>query len=325
MKIISATDQFGLVSALGIELIELETFLVVAEKASFSLAAEYLHVTQPSVTGRIQRLESALAIKLFERTTRRVELTPQGLLLATEATNALANLRKLIGQFSKEAKLARQRVIVAATPMLAALSLPPVIRAYSERFPDVQVELRDLQYPDALTALDTGAADLAILAIEDRKNRRYRSEHLWTDNMVLVVPDDHILAQCPKVGAAELSTLSLLMVEQYHPVVVRLAKALEEQGLKLPLPKTVENSHTVLGMLNVRIGATILPLTMASRCHDSTSINIDIKGLDLSRRYGLVTSRKAEMSTAAISFAKFVRSTMQNSAVLDDKSEGDQR
>jgi DNA-binding transcriptional LysR family regulator len=75
--------------SLRFELVELETFLAVIELGSFSAAAKKMHVSQPSVTNRVQRLESMLKTRLVERTTRRVTATPDGEELARRAKHAL--------------------------------------------------------------------------------------------------------------------------------------------------------------------------------------------------------------------------------------------
>jgi len=107
-----------------IELVDLETFVAVATLGSFSAAARQLNITQPSVTSRIQRLESSLGTKLLVRTTRRVELTPRGDLLRVEVGRTLMGLRRLVDSFRLDAAAARSRVVVAATPMVAATMLP---------------------------------------------------------------------------------------------------------------------------------------------------------------------------------------------------------
>lgn len=93
----SRIDHSG--SAEGIDTIsqrfdldELETFLAVADLGSFSAAAKKMHVSQPSVTNRVQRLEAMLKTKLVERTTRRVLVTPDGAEFASRAKLALQGL-----------------------------------------------------------------------------------------------------------------------------------------------------------------------------------------------------------------------------------------
>ena len=125
---------------------ELETFLVVLEEGSFSRAAERLCISQPSVSSRVKRLEDVLRVKLIERTTRSISPTEDGELLRGAAQEALAGLYGVLRQFRDRSEAARNRVIVAATPMLAATFLPGIIHSYAQRFPDVEVVLKDMPF-----------------------------------------------------------------------------------------------------------------------------------------------------------------------------------
>lgn len=291
---------------IGLELIELETFVVVASAHSFSAAAQQLHVTQPTVTGRINRLEASLGAQLLRRTTRKVETTDAGEALLREATRTLDGLARLVDGFRKQARHARQRVVVAATPTIAALRLPPLIQAYGERYPDVEVELLDLQYASVLAAIDSGQADVAVLALEG-SDRRYRFVPLWQDDMLLVAPRGHALAQRKSVRPEDLASIALMVVDQYQGVRARIADALQERGLKLPASKVVGNLNTLLGMLDAGMGVTLLPRSVSQRGSVAKHAHIEIEGVDMTRRFGVMTARTAQLSPATQSFIRFIR------------------
>ncbi|MAB97251.1 MAG: transcriptional regulator protein [Pseudomonadaceae bacterium] len=309
MNHFSPQDASVPVSSMGVKLVELETFLVVAESGSFSVAAQKLHVTQPSVTSRIQRLEAILGTKLLERTTRRVELTEQGKQLATEAGLALRGLLHLVDGFRKKASQERQRVVVAATPTIAALTLPKIIQAYTNRYPDVRIELLDLQYADALSAIDSGQANLAVLALEEHISR-YQFEPLWNEEMLLVVPISHEITRLETVNLDVLAKYPLMIVEQYQALRTRIVSLLAENGLTLPPSKVVGNLNTLIGMLNAGMGITLLPRAMAQINGNSLHSLITINGLDLRREFGLVFPKKHELSTASNSFCHFLRNAI---------------
>lgn len=291
---------------MGIELIELETFIAVAQGESFSVAALRMHVTQPTVTGRIQRLESALGTQLLRRTTRKVETTEQGELLLTEAIKAMEGLARVVQGFRSTTVLARQRVVVAATPALAALTLPAIIHGYAARFPDVEVELKDLNYGDVLEAVDSGTVDLGMLAFEGEETQ-YRFQSLWSDEMMLVMPRDHPLAGASSVGLEVLAVHPLMMVEQYQSVRSKIAHELKRRGLSLPPSKVVGNLNTLLGMLNANMGVTLMPRSMARHVEVARHAPVTLEGIDLSRRFGILTSRRRELNTAGLSFCRYLR------------------
>ena len=306
MPFLTRPADTGSPSTMGIELIELETFIAVAQAGSFSAAALRMHVTQPTVTGRIQRLESALGASLLRRTTRKVETTPQGAMLLAEATKALDGLGRLVHGFRKEASLARQRVVVAATPTLAALTLPLVIHGYSERFADVEVELRDLQYAGVLAAVEDGSAGLGVLAFEG-EDPRYRFQSLWSDDMLLMAPRHHPLAGLKRISIEEFARHPLIMVDPHQALRSRIAEALQRHGLSLPSYQVVANLGTLLGMINAGMGVALLPRSMAMRAEVATHALLEIEGIDLSRRFGILTARGTALNAAEQSFCRYLR------------------
>ena len=295
---------------IGVDLSELETFMAVAKLGSFSLAAQQMHVTQPSVTGRVQRLEASLGTALLVRTTRNVEPTPVGAALLAEATEALAGLRKLVGNVRREARLARQRVVVAATPTIAAMSLPAIIRDYSKRYTDVQVVLRDLRYAEALAALEEGSVDLAILAFEGH-DKRFDAQPLFSQDVVLLVPGMHPLAAFKSVTAAQLGPYPLLLVSHYEPMRERIAEAAKASGVTLAASTYVDNLNTLLGMLDVEWGAALLARRIAEQHRHARHAIVELSDVKLSRDIAVVRATKAQLGTAAESFIRFVRQAMR--------------
>lgn len=293
-------------ATMGIELIELETFMAVAQAESFSAAALRLHVTQPTVTGRIQRLENSLGAQLLRRTTRKVEMTTQGAKLLAEATRTLDGLSRLVQGFRKKANLARQRVVLAATPTLAALTLPAIVQGYSERFPDVEVQLLDLQYAGVLAAIDDGSADLGVLAFEG-DDTRFWFQHLWTDDMLLVAPQGHLLAKLKSVGPKELAAYPLIMVDQHQGLRGRIADSLQRHGLALPPARVVANLNTLLGMINASMGVALLPRSIAVRGIVARHALLEIEEVDLTRRFGIVMARRTKLNAAGQSFSRYLR------------------
>lgn len=146
----------------GVELRDLETFVVVAEELHFANAAQRLHVVPAAVTQRIQALEGEFGVDLFRRTSRRVELTVTGLRLVEEARAALRTideLRDLARVLSDEAST---RISIAVGPNLGGL-LGPLLARLSETLPKLRPTGVSLWSAEAATAVQTGEADAAIL------------------------------------------------------------------------------------------------------------------------------------------------------------------
>lgn len=288
------------------DLVELETFLAVIELGSFSAAAKRLHISQPSVTSRVQRLESRLNTRLLVRTTRHVEPTAAGTRLRACAEVTLRDLRALLQEFHVDSEAARLRVTVAATPMIAALMLPALIHSFYQRYPDVQIQLRDIQYDDVVAKVEANEADLAVVAF-DNDSSRLIFEPLTEEDMLLVVPNVHPLAQAAEITLEQLAQIPLLLLERYSMLRDTLAREFTKRGLSLRPMHEAANLSTLLGMVDAGLGATFLPRSMAHRHALDTRATLRVVDVKLTRSFGILLSREAHLSAAAQSFVRHLQ------------------
>lgn len=291
---------------LRLDIVDLETFEAVASLGSFSAAARHLNITQPSVSSRIQRLEAYLGAKLLIRTTRRVELTHHGTLLRAEAERTLEGLRSLVDQFRLSAANARNRVVVAATQMVAATMLPDVLRSHRERYPHVDVQLRDLQHREAIQALASGAADVGVIQF-DGEDASLKGQPLRDEPLVLVVQPDHPLAGKSRVTVDEMVAYPLMMPERYDGIRARIAAEVAGRGLTLKPALTAGNLITLMGLLDAGMGILLLPRIMARHSLQAGHRMLEIKGIALHRTFSLVSRRDAKPSLAVRRFCQHLR------------------
>lgn len=291
---------------LRFDLVELETFLMVVELGSFSLAARRLHISQPSVTSRVQRLESLLKTKLLIRTTRHVEPTPSGKRLQERAEIALRDLRTLLQEFQADAEAARFRVTVASTPMISAVMLPTLIHTFGTRYPDVHIQLRDLQYEEVVAKVETGDVDFAVVAF-DNDSDKLDFEPLSEEDILLILPRSHPLAGAGEIMLTQLADVPLMMLGRYSTLRDRLAQELARRNIALKPAHEVVNLNTLLGMVDAGLGATVLPRSMAQRYAKDGRATVRIADFNLARTFGILRARHATLSPAALSFVQFLQ------------------
>ncbi|HEY0295985.1 MAG TPA: LysR family transcriptional regulator [Bordetella sp.] len=287
-----------------LELAELETFLWVAREGSFSVAARKLHLSQPAVTNRVRRLEDKLRVKLLVRTTRRVELTPDGELLRGAAEQAVAGLRDVIGKFQSVSESDRNRVTVVVTPMLAATIMPALIHAYTERYPDVHIVLRDLPYDQVIRSVTEGHADMAVAAL-DSAPRGLRFQSLAEEKMVLVVPARHPLAGSSIATLDMILPYPLMLLDRYQTLRKQLQAEFDRRGVPFNPGSTI-TLPTLLGMVDAGNCITFLPRSMAQDNARHVRKLLEVEDLAVLRCYGTLVVRKAELSAAAQNFQAFL-------------------
>jgi len=146
------------------ELRLLRYFVAVAQELHFGRAASRLHVSQPSLSVQIRKLEHQLGARLLERTSRHVELTPAGVVLLDEATRLLASADRLTSAMRNAASSSYEGSLVVGFQANAAAELTPkILAAFQTRFPRVQVEMRAHDFADPYVGLASGTTDVAFV------------------------------------------------------------------------------------------------------------------------------------------------------------------
>jgi len=302
---------------LKFKLEDLETFLTVAELGSFSRAAEMLSLSQPSVTGRVKRLEGILGVALISRTTRRIALTDAGERLQTAGDATLRDLRILLDAFRNEAEVKKRRVTIAAPPMLSAVVLMPIIRQYMQSHAQTEVKLHDLPAAPALAELADGRADMAIMVLDGHHHPDFKFESLTVEECAVVTPLNHPLLRKKEVLFEDLVKYPLLIPDFYRALRDIFEAEFVKRGLHFePMVQMndVSNISTVIGMVAAGMGVTFVPRTLISRDQRGTVAMVQITGFQVVRHYGIVTMRDKPISGPARSFARFIRAKIRESS-----------
>jgi DNA-binding transcriptional LysR family regulator len=188
----------------SIELRTWRQFLAVAEELHFGRAAQRLHMTQPPVTQAIAQLEKTLGVVLFDRTRRRVALTPAGEALLPEVRELLARAQALPGRARAAAAGELGRVRLAFVSTIGFERLPAWVREFRLQCPEVALELVEATGDVQLEAFARGEIDAGLMLhspgfAPPGLERLAVSE----EPLVLALPARHPLARRPKLPLAE--------------------------------------------------------------------------------------------------------------------------
>lgn len=183
-----------------IELRAWRQFVAVAEELHFGRAAERLHLTQPPVTKAIAQLERTLGVRLFDRTRRRVALTPAGQALLPEARELLARAQALPRRARAAAAGEVGRVRLAFVSTIGFEQLPRWVRAFRVHSPDVELELVEATGDVQLRALARGEIDAGlVLHSPGAAPAGLERLSVLREPLVLALPQTHALAQADSV------------------------------------------------------------------------------------------------------------------------------
>lgn len=210
----------------------LKVFQTVAHRLNFTKAAAELYITQPAVTKHIHELEQHFKVKLFERNGSRIKLTPAGESLRQQADQLFSfyqNLEFEMAGFSHDQK---GKLRVGASTTVAQYVLPPVLAAFHQKFPHVQITLITNNTEQIENGLKNNEIDLGI--IEGRsKNTSIKYSEFLKDEIVLVSSNKNAFAKKEIIKAAELKNIPLLLREPGSGTLEVISHALKLAGIKM--------------------------------------------------------------------------------------------
>lgn len=242
------------------ELVHLRSFVAVAEELHFGRAAARLQITQPPLSRQIGLLEHQLGARLFERSNRRVELTPAGRAFLPEARQLLRLAESAMLSVRRAELGEAGRLAISFTASAGYDFLPTILRLLRAELPGVSYILREMVSVDQLDALDARLVDIALLRPPVRRpgleNRRVLRESL-----VVGVPARHRLAGQATVELADLAdepmiTYSAAEGRYLSGVVARL---LDRANLAPDYVEAVSQVHTALALVRAGLGIVIAP------------------------------------------------------------------
>lgn len=237
---------------------QLEAFVTVAELRSFAATAERVALTPSAVSQLVSELEEALGFKLFERSTRRVDITSAGREFLASAESVLKHLRMAQAAASDVRNRAAGIVRIAAPLVVASVILPKAIKAYTQTRPKVRIHIRDVPVEKIVDAVAGGDADLALgpdRACGEDVVRTQLFESPW----VLWCAPTHPLAQKRSVTWEQLHSYPLVAAGRDHErSVAQMHTGLPSEQRVTPV-EIVDNISTAMGLAAADVAATLAP------------------------------------------------------------------
>ena len=280
---------------------QMRAFAAIGRLASFTQAAALLHTTQPALSARIRELETALDVRLFDRSTRSVRLTQAGEDLLPIVEQVLADLGSVVEQARDVAARKTGRVTLAALPSVASGLLPAAIARFRRRHPRITISLRDAVADRVVEAIRSREVDLGVTSIAT-SDPRFEITRLGSDRIVLVLPRAHPLAAQRRLSLAMLVDHPLILMDRDSSVRHMVDAAYAAVG-RLAVPAfEVTFMSTAVGLVRAGLGVTLLPSTAheVRAANDLALRTIDHAGLE--RSIGVMRLSERSLSPAAAAF-----------------------
>jgi DNA-binding transcriptional LysR family regulator len=298
---------------MNFDLADLRAFVAVVKWRSFRAAATELHLSQPALSRRIDKLEKALGVRLLERTTRKVDLTGVGREFSARAADLLNGLDEALLGIRDVARRVSGEVTLACIPSAIRYFLPGVLRHYHAQYPGIVVRVIDQGAHDVLGTVGRSEADFGLNYM-GTQDPLLEFERILTEHFVVACPRDHPLARKRRVRWCELVSHDYMSVT--HASGNRMLIDMALTGLATRPRWFCEAQHvsTLVSFVEAGLGIAAVPeLAMPPRGHP-TLVSVPLVEPAISRAVGLIRRVGRELSPAAQQLYDLMRALPKPSA-----------
>lgn len=243
------------------DLRQLRYFVAVAEERHFGRAAERLHMAQPPLSQAIRRLEGDLGVALFQRTTRRVDLTDAGRAYLDRVQAILADVDEAADHARRVAAGAVGHLTLGCVGSATYSLLPVLSRRLAAELPGIDFAFRgEMLAPDQVQALHNGAIDVALLR-PPAADPALAVHTLRRDRLVVALPAEHPLASTPRVRAADLAGADLIvhLADRHSVMHDFVLGVLREAGVEPHVRHEVGETSTLVTLVAGGLGVAVVP------------------------------------------------------------------
>jgi DNA-binding transcriptional LysR family regulator len=246
------------------ELRHIRYFCAVADWRGFNRAAKALHVAQSAISEQILDLEREIGVQLLNRSQQRVSLTPAGEIFLEEARKVLADATRAVDRARRSARGEIGSLRIGFLVWGASTFLPGMIREFRKQQPGVRVSLVEMLPADQSEALARGTLDVGFTRpLQPPWAAQLRSESLYFDPLIAVLPVDHRLAKAP-LALRELADEPFVICErEISPTLFdRITGLCAEAGFSPRIVQTSNVLSSVLALVEAGEGVTLIPSSL---------------------------------------------------------------
>jgi DNA-binding transcriptional LysR family regulator len=278
----------------------IKTFLAVAQERSFSRAAAKVHRTQPAVSQAIRRLEADLGEQLFDRSSKSGTLTDAGVVLHNYGQRLVRLAEETESAMRELRDLQRGRVLIGANEA-AVHTLLPLIARFRTLFPDVSIDVRRVPARQIAVEVQQGSLDFGALTFRPTEAGLLEVP-IGTDELVLLVHPDHVLAKRRQVTMELLATEPVVAHNDPSPARERVLRLFEQRHIALKMMISLPSLDGIKRAVELQLGVALLPRRCAlTEIASGRLVAVPVTGISRRRQVTLVC-RRANRSHASEAF-----------------------
>ncbi|NMM25763.1 MAG: LysR family transcriptional regulator [Glaciimonas sp.] len=290
---------------MNVTLRQLRAFIALAQRGSFTSAADSMHVTQSALSGLIKELELALGVRLVDRNTRKMQLSEVGREFYPFIKKIVQDLDGVLSDITNLKALRKGVVRIAAPQLMACTLLPEVIAAYKVEHPEVQIRLTDCAVETVSPRVLSGEVDFGIGPERD-PTPEIAAKTLFEMPFMLVFPKNHPLEKQQRITWTDAVDFPFIALQGQFAERLTLDLHASLRDLTLNPSNEVTFMTTALSMVSANLGITAC-LPYAGSLVKLYQLQMRLlHDPELTRKFLIFTRNGRSLSPAAQSFMGFL-------------------
>lgn len=300
------TYGYNYSEVISMNLKHLNYFVAIVGLKSFSKAAKKLHISQPSLSNAIQKMESELGFQLLERNTRNIFLTESGEILYKRALHILAEVDIVEKEMNEVALIGNGELQIGMIES-AKHWIPKVIHRYNEQFPSMTIKLTEVLSGNAVKSALRKYETHAIITNQTIHEDDIETTQLYDEKLVLVMHKDHPLSNKQLNSLKELENEHFIISSDGFKTKEDVMKAFELEKIQPFIKYEIERFETALSLVRENLGVTLIPENYLLGKGENLVVSKTINSQLLKRTVYLTTMKNRYISPAVQAFIREVK------------------
>ncbi len=282
---------------------QLLAFATLARKQSFTLTAKELFLTQSAVSHAIKALEEELGARLFDRTAKRVFLTPSGEELLPIVERILAEMANVRTRLEKLQNWGHSRLRVGASPTACQYLLPTALREFKQSFPGCTLRIEPGDGPRMVELLRDNQVDLALMLEPfDREGIHFRP--LFEDELRILVPPTHPWAAAGEIDHEQIGSETIILYNKSSYTFRMVVDYFNRDRITLNNVMELGSMEAIKELVKMGLGAGVVaPWIVRKELADATLVALPLGDRHLVRRWGVAHLGDRRLALAEETFA----------------------
>lgn len=280
---------------------QLQIFVCIARSHTFAQAAEKMCLSQPALSSAIKKMESQLGGMLFSRTTRKVELSPEGRLFLPVAERLIDDWQEAFSDLHNLFSLGRGKLSIAAMPSFAAGLLPGILQQFKSEFPNIKLSVADVVMESVIKDVQAGRAEIGF-SFEHEKMDGLQFHPILTDNFIAVLPVNHPLCENESLSWSQISSYPFVAMNKGSAIRRWIDSFMVINGLSLNIVVEASQLATLGQFVKHDLGVSVVPALCQEQMLSKDLRCLKIHQSGLCKRVGIIRQKNGNLSSVASSF-----------------------